>query len=294
MTDSNASQSALPLFESHPRTFQANRWVYPVLSRRAGGISIGVNLNLDKVCNFHCVYCQVDRSEPAEREFVEIERLVEELDATIELVSSGRIYHHPSFARTPEPMRRLCDVAFSGDAEPTTYRNFNEVVAAAAEVRRRRGLDELKLVLITNASMLDREPVRRALATLDENNGEIWAKLDAGTEQYYRRVNRSGVRWRHILDNLAAAARARPIVIQSLWMRIEGRPAPESEQEAFCDRLEEIVAAGGRIKLVQLYTVARPPAETWVSPLSRDELEALADRVRRRTGLAVATFSGSG
>ena len=53
--------AAASLFQDHPRSFEANRYVYPVLSRRAGGISIGVNLNVDKVCNFHCVYCQVSR-----------------------------------------------------------------------------------------------------------------------------------------------------------------------------------------------------------------------------------------
>jgi wyosine [tRNA(Phe)-imidazoG37] synthetase (radical SAM superfamily) len=292
MSDANSLRSAGSLFEAHPRTFQANHYVYPVLSRRSGGISIGVNLNLDKVCNFHCIYCQVDRAEPAEKEFVAVDRLAAELDATIELVTSGRIYEDLAFARTPAAMRRLCDVAFSGDAEPTTYTNFDEVVAATAEVHRRHRLDEVKLVLITNASMLHRERVRQALEILDRNNGEIWAKLDAGSEEHYRRVNRSAVSFRQILDNLLATARVRPIAIQSLWMRIEGEPPPEREQDAYCDRLSELVAGGGQIKLVQLYTVARPPAESYVSALADAELDALADRVGRRTGLPVATFYG--
>ncbi len=90
-----------PLFDAHPRSFAANQYVYPVLSRRAAGISIGVNLNLDQFCTFHCIYCQVDRSQPAEAEFIGLDRLAEELDRTIELVVSGRIYEGPQFCRTP-------------------------------------------------------------------------------------------------------------------------------------------------------------------------------------------------
>ena len=56
-----------PLHGRHERSFEANRFVYPVLSRRAGGLSVGINLNPDKICNFDCIYCQVDRVSPAER-----------------------------------------------------------------------------------------------------------------------------------------------------------------------------------------------------------------------------------
>ncbi|NUQ77844.1 MAG: radical SAM protein [Polyangiaceae bacterium] len=284
--------AARALFEAHPRTFESNRYVYPVVSRRSGGISIGVNLNLDKVCNFDCVYCQVDRTELGTREFVETDRLATELDAAVRLITSGAIFETPKFQHTPAAFRRLNDIAFSGDGEPTTYRNFDEIVAASAEVRRRHGLGDVKLVLITNASMFHRERVRRALELLDANNGEIWAKLDAGTEEYYRRIIRTVIPFERILDNLREAASVRPIVIQSLFMRVAGEPPSLEEQHAYCDRLSEIVAGGGRIKLVQVHTVARPPAESWVASLTNAEADALADLVRHRTGLPVAAFYG--
>ena len=288
------SPSDSPLFDAHPRNFAANRYVYPVLSRRAAGISIGVNLNLDQFCNFHCIYCQVDRSQPAEPEFVGLRRLAEELDETMELVVSGRIYEGPQFRHTPPPLRRLNDIALSGDGEPTAYANFEQVVDVCAEVRRRHGLDDVKLVLITNASLLQRPRVQRALTTLDANGGEIWAKLDAGTEDYYRLVARSAVPWRQILGNLAEAARTRPIVIQSLWMRIDGQPPPAAELAAYCDRLREIMAGGGKIKLVQVHTVARKPAEANVAALANAEVDAIAELVRNRTGLPTAAFYGAG
>jgi wyosine [tRNA(Phe)-imidazoG37] synthetase (radical SAM superfamily) len=282
------------LHQTHPRTYKTNRFVYPVLSRRAGGISIGLNLNPDRVCNFSCVYCQIDRSVPGEKEFVELPRLVEELDAMIDLVASGRIYEDLPFSRTPQELRRLNDIAMSGDGEPTTYTNFPQVVEVCAEARRRHHLDDVKLVLITNASMFHRDQVRRALEILDANNGEIWGKLDAGTEPYYRQVARSAVPFQRILDNLTEAARARPIVIQSLFMRLRDEPPSAEELSAYCQRLCDIVAAGGRIKLVQIHTVARPPAESWVGALGNDEVDTLAELVRTRTGLPVAGFYGRG
>ena len=283
-----------PLFNAHPRDFAANCYVYPVLSRRAGGISIGVNLNPDRACNFHCVYCQVDRSEPVETHHVDPHRLAAELRHMVELVTSGRIYEMGQFGNTPPALRRLNDMALSGDGEPTACANFDQIVDICAEVRRRYELTDVKLVLITNASQLHRPRVRRALETLDANGGEIWAKLDAGDEDYYRLVNRSAVSWRQILDNLREAAIARPIVIQSLLMRIRGEPPTTAQLNAYCDRLQEIVEAGGRIRLVQIHTIARRPAESWVTALSDAEVDAIAERVHRGTGLLTAPFHGSG
>ena len=289
---SASPSSSSPLFADHRRTFAENRFVYPVLSRRSRGLSLGVNLNPDKVCNFDCIYCQVDRTRQAQTEFVETPQLLAELEGGLELVASGAIWQDERFAQTPAELRRLNDIAFSGDGEPTTYRNFDQIVAACAAVKRRRGPDDVKLVLITNASMFHRPHVQRGLALLDANNGEIWAKLEAGTEAYYQLVERTPIPFRQILDNIAAAARLRPLVIQSLFMRIGGAPPSPAELEAFCDRLNEIVAASGQIKLVQVYTVARPPAEGFVAALADTQVDAIVELVRRRTGLAAHAFYG--
>jgi hypothetical protein len=73
-------------------------------------------------------------------------------------------------------------------------------------------------------------------------------------------------------------------------MRISGSGPSPAEQAAFCDRLNEITAAGGRLSLVQLYTVARKPAENYVQPLAASELHGLAELVRSRTGLRVEEY----
>jgi wyosine [tRNA(Phe)-imidazoG37] synthetase (radical SAM superfamily) len=277
----------------HPRQHEQNRFVYPVLSRRSRGISIGVNLNPDKVCNFDCIYCQVDRRSEAETRFVEMDRLLVELDGMLEFVSSGAIWSDPKFADVPAELRRLNDIAFSGDGEPTTFRNLDEIVARVADLKRARGLDDVKLVLITNASMFHRAAVERALAILDANNGEIWAKLEAGTDEYYQLIERTKIPFRQVLDNITRAATLRPIVIQSLFMRVNGDPPSAAEIGEFINRLNEVTAAGGRIKLVQIYTVARRPAEDFVAPLTSDEVDALAERVSDATGLRVERHYGA-
>ncbi len=287
-----AKDAAHPLHARHERTYQANRFVYPVLSRRSGGISVGVNLNPDKVCNFDCIYCQVDRTRQSETTFVAIDALLAELEDMLRLVASGELFRSPAFAGVAEPLRRLNDIAFSGDGEPTTYRNFDEIIAACAAVKERLGLADVKMVLITNASMFHREHVQRGLAILDAHQGEIWAKLEAGTDAYYHLIERTPIPFRQILDNITDASRARPLVIQSLFMRVNGEPPSSDELSAFCDRLNEITAAGGQLKLVQVYTVARRPAEDFVAPLSDAEVDAIVSLVKARTGLPAAAFYG--
>jgi wyosine [tRNA(Phe)-imidazoG37] synthetase (radical SAM superfamily) len=149
------------------------------------------------------------------------------------------------------------------------------------------------MVLITNASMFHRPHVERGLAILDENSGEIWAKLEAGTEEYFQLIDRTPIPFRQILDNITAAARVRPLVIQALFMRVSGEPPSHAELAAFCDRLNEIQAAGGRLKLVQVYTVARKPTESYVMPLADDEVDAIVELVTTRTGVPSKAYYGA-
>jgi len=279
-------------YRMHPRQWRDARYVYPVVSRRSGGLSIGINLSPGKECSFHCLYCQVDRRNTAAPARVDPARLQSELEAILGEEQRGRLYDVPPFGLLPLHARGVRDIAFSGDGEPTASPDFPKGVGIAARARLRFGLGAAKIVLITNASLLDRPRVRRALEVLDRNNGEVWAKLDAGTEDYYRLVARSAVPFSRILDNLQAAARVRPIVIQTLFMAVRGAGPDEAELRAYADRLSAIASSGGRIKLVQIHTVARPPAESWVAALPSETLEAIAAEVRARTGLEVAVFGG--
>ena len=74
-------------FAAHPRDWLKNRYVYPVVSRRAGGVSIGVNLNPGKECSFNCIYCQVDRTAPSSAPMVDVDVLRRELEDMLRAVS---------------------------------------------------------------------------------------------------------------------------------------------------------------------------------------------------------------
>ncbi|WP_437186650.1 radical SAM protein [Planctomicrobium sp. SH668] len=281
---------SLPQHHLHSRLYEQNKFVYPVVSRRSRGISIGVNLNPDKICNFDCIYCQVDRRSEAETRFVELDRLLTEIDQMLSFVSTGEIYRDLKFASLPENVRRLNDIAFSGDGEPTTFKNFDEIMQRVAGLKEKHDLPNVKMVLITNASMFHREKVQRGLEILDQNNGEIWAKLDAGTEDYYKLVERTKIPFQRILDNLLLASRVRPIVIQSLFMQVNKVPPDENEITEFINRLNEIQKARGQIKLVQVYTVARPPAESYVTPLPDEEVDRIVQRVLNETGIPAEPY----
>lgn len=293
MAEPTAPRQPLYVHRDHRRTFEDNRYVYAVVSRRSKGVSIGLNLNPDKICNFDCVYCQVDRATPATVRDVDISALLAELDEMLELVTSGKLFEVGRFRDTPAALRRLNDIAFSGDGEPTTCPEFLEIVQAVAEMKRRRGLADVKMVLITNATRLHVPRVREALEVLDQNHGEIWAKLEAGTEEYYQQIERTTVPFARVLENIAETAKARPIVIQAMFLKMHGQAPSPAELDAFCGRLREVIAAGGRISLVQVYTVARVPAESWVAPLSDAEVDAIVDRVTQSTGLKAEPFYGA-
>lgn len=275
--------------QDHARQFSDFTFVYPVISRRSGGLSIGINLNPDKVCNFDCIYCQVDRTTPGRYRRVDLKILEQELKEILAKARNGELFQHPPFVGIPAPLCEVKDIAFSGDGEPTTYPRFKETVELAIRAKEEAGLGHLKIVIITNATMFHRPKVKEALALLDQHNGEIWAKLDAGTEEYYRLVDVTTIPFQRVLDNILEAARRRPIVIQSLFMRVHGVGPDEKEIAAFVDRLREIIVGGGKIKLVQVYTVARRPAQPYVTPLSDGEVDAIAEEVRN-IPLPVATF----
>lgn len=278
----------LDVFTSHERHWRDYHYVYPVISRRAHGLSLGVNLSPSGACNYDCVYCQVDRTGPRPQQRVDLSVLAAELR---ELVANHRrLFDEPEFARVPPEYRRLNDIAFSGDGEPTAVPEFPAAARLAADIRRESGVEQAKIVVITNACYLTRPAVAAVLADLDRHGLEIWAKLDAGTEAYHRRVNRPSHTLQHVLDNILAAARLRPVVIQSLFLRLADDPPPAAEIAAYVDRLRWLVDEGGRISLVQVYTVARRPAERFVSALSREELERIAAEVRR-AGLCVECFT---
>jgi wyosine [tRNA(Phe)-imidazoG37] synthetase (radical SAM superfamily) len=283
----------------HSRRFEEFKYVYPVLSRRSHGISIGLNVNPDKACNFDCIYCQVDRTTESAVKKFDLGIAEDELREMVEMVRSGEIAQHEPFKSVQSELLRLSDIALSGDAEPTTLPNFAETIAMVARVKP----PDAKIVLITDAGGLDRADVKRGLEIMDANNGEVWAKLDAGTEKYFKVINRTKIPFARILKNIAETAKVRPMVIQSLFLKIRGEGPSSEEIGAYCQRLREIGninPARRGIKLVQVYTIARKamtvvdsvPAWKFVSALTNTEVDAITERVRKEAGVKAESFYG--
>jgi wyosine [tRNA(Phe)-imidazoG37] synthetase (radical SAM superfamily) len=279
-------------FAEHPRLWGRFDYVYPVVSRRSHGLSIGINLNPDKACNFDCIYCCVNRAQPPRRSDVDLAQVDGELRQLLQWArpEDGRLWGHEPFSGVSQAYRRINDIAFSGDGEPTAYGDFGKAVDLADAARRDLAcrdsarhdprLPRVKLIVITNATLLDRPRVREALERFDPEHDEVWAKLDAGTEAYFRKIDRAALPLRRVLDNIRDFGRQRPVVLQSLFLSAWGQPLPDAEFEAYLDRVAELRDAGCRIKLAQLYTVARATAEQFVGPLTDEHMQRLGVRFR--------------
>ena len=219
-----------------------------------------------------------------------MDRILNEIREVLELAISGQLFEHERFTDTPNEFRRLNDIAFSGDGEPTSFQNFDEIMQLVADLKQKLAPPLTKMVLITNASMFHRPHVQRGLLILDENQGEIWAKLDAGTADYFRKIERTPIPFQRILDNILLAAQIRPLVIQSLFMIVDGVRPSDEEIQAFGQRLVDLEKAGGNLKLIQLYTVARTPAEAYVKALSEHQLNEIAEQLRTFTDTPMQVF----
>lgn len=272
-----------------PRDFLDNRFVYAVVSARARGLSVGVNMNPDKNCNFQCVYCEVHRNGEAREEPLDVEAMAAELKKTLAFVRSGRLRERPWYRTLPDELLQLRHVALSGDGEPTFSPRFAEALQAVVHVRALSGYPFFKLVLLTNATGLELPQVQQGLKHLIRSD-EVWAKLDGGTQAYVNKVNRSAVPLEKILSNILLLGRQRPVVIQSLFPAINGEEPPLEEIEQYARRLLELKEAGAQISLVQIYSATRPSPNSESGHLPLKVLSRIAHTVRQSTGLTAEVF----
>jgi wyosine [tRNA(Phe)-imidazoG37] synthetase (radical SAM superfamily) len=263
----------------HPRD-AGMTYVYPVVSRRSQGVSVGINLNPNNACNWRCVYCQVEGLVLGKAPPIELEQLESELARMVEDVARGDFMQR---AVAPAS-RRFNDIAFSGNGEPTSSPQFAAAVDVALAVRQRFGLAKsVKLVLITNGSLIHRESVRAGLEGLAGHNAEIWFKLDSATEEGQRRLNQNAAGLARTRTNLRLAAGYAPTWIQSLFLAWNGEAPSEREREAYLEFLADEQRAGTPLAGVFVYGLARQshqPEAPELSALPREWLEDLAQRVR--------------
>lgn len=274
----------------HPREFSGFTYAYPVISRRSGGVSIGVNLNIDKHCNFDCPYCQVDRTVPKAKQPIDAARIKEEVGRLLDAVDANGICRIEKFTSIPDAAKRLKDIAISGDGEPTMVPGFAEVCASLESLQASRPALDFKLILITNSTMLDRPAVLAGIGSLLSRRGEVWAKLDAGTEEWFQKINISRISLDRIEANLIRLGKSHPYSIQSMFHAIDGTPPSPAEVDAYLERLKRIRDAGSRIDEVQLYTLARKPAQSSCTPVEPAFLVGLKSRIEAELALTAKVY----
>ena len=273
---------------SHPRDYLANRFVYAVISQRARGLSIGINLTPDHHCNFDCAYCEIDRDRPVRDREVDIAVLLSELDELLVMAKEGRMREIPWLSNVQDELLELKEVALSGDGEPTLCPKFRDALEAVIH-RRAQEENPFKIVVITNTSGLGLPGVKRGLRTLTRQD-EIWVKLDAGTQAYMDRINQPSITLQQVLENIHSVAKTRPVVVQSLFPLLDGVEPQTEEIEEYIRRLLELKQAGAQISLVQIYSAHRPPHRPNCAHLPLKTLSDIARRVRHATRLKAEVF----
>ncbi len=263
------------VFADHNRQFPETRFVYPVISRRSEGLSLGINLDYDKTCNFDCPYCQVNRREMPLDSF-DFETLKKEIRWALEYLRDHDLFSLPRFEKTPESFRHFRDIAIAGDGEPSVNRWLLPTLEFLSGLRDEFSIP--KVVIISNATGLNRPNTQKALEILAQMNGEIWAKLDAGTQSYFETVSGTRKKIESIVSRIRSTPRGVTLIIQSCFMKIKDQKPSKSEIQAWYERLLNIHSSHS-ISRVQIYTIARQPAQSWVSPLTLLEMKELFSEV---------------
>ncbi len=270
----------------HSRDSVGMTYVYPVVSRRAGGVSVGINLNPNNACNWRCIYCQVPDLKRGTAPKIDLALLELELRTFLhELLHGSFMQKH-----VPLAARRINDIALSGNGEPTSAKEFEQVIALIAHVRSQFELpQDLKLVLITNGSLINRATVQAGLHHMARLNGEVWFKLDSITLEGRQRINNTHISLKQVNNHLRIAASLCPTWLQTCIFQINGTPPTDKESDAYLRFITRLLEDAVPVKGVLLYGLARPsmqPEAPMLSKVSEAWMQSFAEKIRA-LGLAV-------
>lgn len=270
--------------EDHRRDSAGLTYVYPVVSRRARGVSVGVNLNVNNACNWACAYCQVAGLTRGGPPPIDLDKLADELDRFLDDATAGDFMERA----VPSEARRLVDVAFSGNGEPTSAPEFPEAVRLVrAALERRRLLPQVRIRVITNGSLLHRAAVQEGIREVGEAGGEVWFKVDRIGEEATRAVNGVPSVPATVRRNLEICAGLAPTWVQTCWFALDGQAPTQTERDAYCDFLRPL---SDRLAGIHLYGLARPSLQPEAGRLGRlgaDTLDTWASEIQKETGIKV-------
>jgi len=279
-------------FQRHGRVFENYTYCYPVLSRRSGGLSIGINLSRRKECNFDCPYCQVDRKEVSlEPTNIDISQVKKELLGLIEDTLSKELFSHPRFDGTSESYKVLRDISLSGDGEPTTSKFFSGVADLIMEIckeYRDKGIT-IKPVVITNGTMLHKESIRLILKNMVKLGGGPWIKLDASTEAEFSKVAESKIPYKSILENILLYSKEFPAILQMI-LYLDENKIESFNSNSMVDRILDLQEKGAIFQFIQLYTLSRKTRIGDLSPVSKERLEEVAGILYDKTKITIGVY----
>ena len=264
----------------HSRDSAGLRYVYPVVSRRAGGVSVGINLNTNNACNWRCIYCQVPELKRGTAPPVDLALLEQELRGFLHELLHGDFMQR----RVPEGARCINDIALSGNGEPTSAKEFEQVITLIGKLRQELALpSHIKLVLITNGSLMHRKNVQQGLRKMAQLNGEVWFKVDRASKGGMQRINNTRTSLVKVRENLATSIALCPTWLQTCWFMLDGEPPSKQDEDDYLNFLATLLHDNIKPEGVLLYSLARPtlqPEAPKLAALSEQQLEAFAVRIR--------------
>lgn len=266
----------------HNRDVSGYRYIYPVVSRRASGVSIGINLNVNNACNWRCIYCNVPNLTRGAPPPIDLALLEKELRAFLDDILHGDFMQQ----QVSPSDRQLQDIAFSGNGEPTSAPEFPLIVRLVTQILKEVNLlGSIKIRLITNGSMMHKPAVLRSIKQLAEYNGEVWFKLDAGTLAGIARINDVNIDPNSHLQRLRQCAQACPTFIQTCVFALDGAAPSEQEIEAYLMQIAQVKEV---IQGIHLYGIARQSMQIEAPRLSQLPAEWLHALAKRITSIGIS------
>jgi wyosine [tRNA(Phe)-imidazoG37] synthetase (radical SAM superfamily) len=267
----------------HSRELSGLKYIYSVISRRAGGLSIGINLNVNNACNWQCIYCEIPNLTRGSPPPIELNVLENELRLFLHDIIHGD-YMERNVAIED---RHLKDIAFSGNGEPTSAAEFPQVILIVKKILQEFDLlHKIKIRLITNGSLMHEASVLKSIEMLEEINGEVWFKVDAATEETIKTVNQVNLKPNQILERLLNTANICPTFVQTCIFMINGKSPDDKDIDAY---IELINKAKKIIKGVHLYGLARPSLQPRAGDLGRISEDELKNIAKKLIGLNIPT-----
>ena len=264
----------------HDRDSAGLKYIYPVVSRRAGGVSVGVNLNVNQACNWRCIYCQVPNLTLGTAPPVDMALLETELRDFLQELLQGDFM----LQKVPEDARRINDIALSGDGEPTSAQEFLQVVALIGKIKQELMLPaHIKSILITNGSLLHRPNVQRGIQLLSQFTGEVWFKLDRASTAGMEKINNTQTSMEKVRKNLATSIGLCPTWLQTCWFALDGTAPSKQDEDDYLQFVTGLIQENTHPVGVLLYSIARPSHQEEaprLAALSAQQLELFADRIR--------------